>query len=97
MIEREVNRIGLTIESMTPKTATISHVTQATGGAARLPLRKVAMNPIWTQMINKAVKGATRVCSACGKSAAYTRKKAGQFYKCKYCGHRFKEKGRSKR
>jgi hypothetical protein len=55
------------------------------------------MNPIWTHMINKAVKEVTRVCSACGKAAAYPRKRAGQFHKCKHCGHRFKEKGGSKR
>jgi hypothetical protein len=55
------------------------------------------MNPIWTHLINKAVKEVTRVCSACGKAAAYPRKRAGQFHKCKHCGHRFKEKGGSKR
>ena len=55
------------------------------------------MNPIWTQMISKAVREATRVCSAYGKVGTYTRKKPGQFYKCKHCGHRFKEKGGSKR
>ena len=92
-----MNRIGLTMESMTPKTVTPSHVTLGTGGATRLPSKEVAMNPIWMQMIGKAVKEATRVCSACGKAGTYTRKKAGQFYKCKHCGHKFKEKGGSKR
>lgn len=52
------------------------------------------MNPIWHQMIYKAVKDVMRVCTNCKKAAAYPQKKAGQFYKCKFCGHRFKEKER---
>ena len=52
------------------------------------------MNPIWTHMITKAVKEAKRVCTSCGKASTYARKQAGQFYTCKHCGHRFKEKGK---
>ena len=51
------------------------------------------MNPIWQQMIFKAVKDVTRVCTHCKKAAVYQKKKKDQFYKCKSCGHRFKEKG----
>jgi hypothetical protein len=51
------------------------------------------MNPIWTQMIYKAVKDAMKVCTNCKKAAAYPQKRPGQYYKCRFCGHRFKEKG----
>ena len=52
------------------------------------------MNPIWAQMIFKAVKDVTRVCTHCKKAGVYKKKKQGEFYKCKFCGHRFKEKGK---
>ena len=52
------------------------------------------MNPIWQQMIYKAVKDVMKVCTHCKKAAAYQPKKKGQFYKCKFCGHRFQEKGK---
>ena len=55
------------------------------------------MNPIWTHMIDKAVKEVTKACNSCGKTATYARKQPGQFYTCKHCGHRFKEKGPAKR
>jgi DNA-directed RNA polymerase subunit M/transcription elongation factor TFIIS len=51
------------------------------------------MNPIWQKVIYDAVKNAIRVCPHCKKSAAYALKPAGRFYKCKHCGHKFKEKG----
>ena len=52
------------------------------------------MNPIWIQQIADAVVNVTRRCTHCGKTSKYQRKSAGQFYKCRRCGHRFKEKGR---
>ena len=52
------------------------------------------MNLIWTLMIAKAVKEARRVCTGCQKPSTYVRKQAGQFYTCKHCGHRFKEKAK---
>ena len=52
------------------------------------------MNPIWQQMIYKAVKDVMKVCTHCKKAAAYRPKEKGQFYKCKFCGHKFKEKGK---
>ena len=52
------------------------------------------MNPIWTQMIYKAVKEVMKVCTHCKKAGAYKQKPVGKFYKCQYCGHRFKEKGK---
>lgn len=45
-------------------------------------------------MAFKAVKEMMKVCTHCKKAAAYVKKQPGQFYKCKYCGHKFKEKGR---
>ena len=45
MIEREGNRIGLTMESVTPKTTTASYVTLATGGATRLPSKEGGNEP----------------------------------------------------
>lgn len=50
-------------------------------------------NPIWTQIIYRTVKNAMKKCPHCGKAAAYPQKRRGQFYTCKRCGHRFKEKG----
>ena len=44
-------------------------------------------------MIHKAVKDAYKTCSHCKKVTVYPQKQLGQFYKCKFCGHRFKEKG----
>lgn len=52
------------------------------------------MNPIWTQMINKSVIAAMKVCTNCKRADSYVPKRPGQFYKCKNCGHRFKEKGK---
>jgi transposase-like protein len=52
------------------------------------------MNPIWTQMIYEAARDVMKVCPHCKKADAYAKKRTGQFYKCKHCGHRFKEKGR---
>jgi predicted RNA-binding Zn-ribbon protein involved in translation (DUF1610 family) len=50
------------------------------------------MNPHWTQIIFQTTKKAARECAHCGKSAVYPQKKKGQFYTCKKCGHRFKER-----
>jgi ribosomal protein L37AE/L43A len=52
------------------------------------------VNPIWTKTIVDAVKRAMKTCSHCKRSAAYAKKSAGQFYTCKHCGHKFKEKSR---
>jgi transposase-like protein len=52
------------------------------------------MNPIYTQMIVSAVVHAMRVCPHCKRAAAYRPKRPGQFYKCRFCHHRFQEKKR---
>jgi len=51
------------------------------------------MNPIWTQVAYNTIKNAMKRCPHCKKNGAYPQKKAGQFYTCKHCHHRFKEKG----
>ena len=53
-----------------------------------------AMNPIWTHLVYDAARRAMRVCTHCKRAAEYALKRPGQFYKCKHCGHRFKEKGK---
>lgn len=50
------------------------------------------MNPNWLRVIHQTAKSVTRRCPHCGKPAAYAPKQAGQFYTCKHCHHRFKEK-----
>ena len=51
------------------------------------------MNPIWTKMIVDSVRNSLRKkCPHYKKVAAYPRKQPGQFYNCKNCGHRFKQK-----
>ncbi len=50
------------------------------------------MNPHWVQTIYQTIKKATKKCPHCGKTAVYEQKNAGQFYTCKRCGHRFKER-----
>ena len=56
--------------------------------------RGVNVNPIWTKVIVDAVRDSmTKKCPHCKKAASYPRKQPGQFYNCKRCGHRFKEKG----
>ena len=52
------------------------------------------MNPLWTSIIYTTTKKAMKKCSHCGKVAAYPPKRPGQFYTCKKCGHKFKEKGK---
>jgi len=52
------------------------------------------VNPIWTKMIVDAVGSTLKTCPHCKKTKPYSKKKNGQFYKCKSCGHRFKEKDR---
>jgi transposase len=58
-----------------------------------LAYKEKEVNPIWTKMIVDAVENTTKTCPHCKKVATYTRKRPGQFHKCKSCGHRFKEKG----
>lgn len=45
-------------------------------------------------MIYEAAREVMRVCSHCKKAAGYQAKRPGQYYKCRHCGHRFKEKGK---
>jgi len=52
------------------------------------------VNPIWTQMIYNATKEEVKVCTHCKKASAYQTRKRGQFYKCPFCGQKFKEKER---
>ena len=51
------------------------------------------MNPIMVKVIVDAVASAMKKCPHCKKRSAHPKKRAGQFYTCKRCGHRFKEKG----
>jgi len=51
------------------------------------------VNPHWTQIIYRTIKQAMKKCPHCGRRAAYPQKRPGQFYTCKRCGHKFKEKG----
>ncbi len=51
------------------------------------------MNPHWIQNIVSTVTAAARRCPHCHKTAAYPRKREGQFHTCQYCRHRFREKG----
>jgi len=48
-------------------------------------------NPFWISSIAATIKKLSKVCTHCGRRATYPRKEPGQFYTCKYCGHRFKE------
>jgi hypothetical protein len=50
------------------------------------------VTPIWTKLIVDAALKIRKTCTHCKRSATYQRKKPGQFYKCRHCGHRFKEK-----
>ena len=54
--------------------------------------KEVEVNPLWTKVIVDTVNSSMKTCPQCKKVAAYPRKRAGQVYKCKRCGHRFKEK-----
>ena len=49
-------------------------------------------NPIWTSVIAATIQKLSKKCTHCGRSAAYPKKEAGQYYTCKHCSHRFKEK-----
>jgi DNA-directed RNA polymerase subunit RPC12/RpoP len=72
-----------------------SEQASAGGGGLRAsrPAGEIKLNPIWTQMIYNAAKEVMRVCTHCKKASAYQMKPRGRYYKCPYCGHRFKEKG----
>jgi len=52
------------------------------------------VNPIWAKTIVDAVRRTMKTCTHCRKTSSYPQKRPGQFYTCKHCGHRFKEKGR---
>ena len=52
------------------------------------------MNPQWTQIIRGAMLEVMKVCTHCKRVALYQPKKIGQYYKCHFCGHKFKETGR---
>jgi hypothetical protein len=52
------------------------------------------MNPHWTQIIFGAVNEVMKICPHCKKVSSYSMKRVGQYYKCHYCGHKFKEKGK---
>lgn len=70
-----------------------SSVARTGRGLGPLAGKGEEVNPIWTKMIVDAVEKSSRTCPHCKKVALYARKQPGQFYKCKRCGHRFKEKG----
>ncbi len=57
----------------------------------RLDEGEVMPNPFWVSATAATVKTLSKKCPHCGKRASYPRKEQGQFYTCKYCGHRFKE------
>jgi len=64
-------------------------------GAYGLLAERINVNPLWTKVIVDAVRNSMKKkCPHCKKTASYPRKQPGQFYNCKRCGHRFKEKGR---
>jgi transposase-like protein len=50
------------------------------------------MNPIWITSIIASFKRVKRKCPLCGRTDVYFQKKVGQFYACKHCGEKFKEK-----
>ena len=52
------------------------------------------MTPIWTALLYDGTQSVMRICTQCKNAAEYIRKRAGQFYKCRFCGHRFQEKKR---
>jgi DNA-directed RNA polymerase subunit RPC12/RpoP len=49
-------------------------------------------NPIWVSLAMTTVSKLSKKCTHCGKTGTYAAKRPGQFYTCKYCGHRFKER-----
>jgi hypothetical protein len=52
------------------------------------------VNPQWMQIVFGAVQEVMKICPHGKKVSAYGEKRAGQFYKRHYCGHKFKEKGK---
>ena len=52
------------------------------------------MNPVFAQVVYDTVKRLSKKCTHCKKVGTYPKKQLGQFYQCKTCGHRFKEKGK---
>ena len=71
-----------------------SNVREPARSPGLLAREEKAVNPIFTKMIVDAVENSTKTCPHCKRVATYARKQPGQFYTCKHCGHRFKEKGR---
>jgi hypothetical protein len=55
--------------------------------------RNYMPNPLWVSIVAATAQQLTKKCPHCGKQGVYPAKQAGQFYTCKFCGHRFKEKG----
>ena len=50
------------------------------------------VNPLWIAMVSASMQKLTKICPHCRKRGVYPKKAAGQFYTCKHCHHRFKEK-----
>jgi hypothetical protein len=63
-------------------------------GQFSLSAREVSVNPQWMQIVFGAVQEVMKICPHGKKVSAYGEKRAGQFYKRHYCGHKFKEKGK---
>ncbi|NOT63070.1 MAG: hypothetical protein HOP19_22915 [Acidobacteria bacterium] len=55
------------------------------------------VNPIWVATINASLQKLTKTCPHCHRRGVYPKKSAGQFYTCKHCGHKFKEKATSQK
>jgi hypothetical protein len=53
-----------------------------------------AVNPQWMQIIRGTMKEILKVCTHCKRVSSYPPKKIGKYYKCHFCGHKFKETGR---
>jgi transposase-like protein len=50
-------------------------------------------NPIWVSIAAAAAQKLSKRCPHCDRAATYPKKQPGRYYTCKYCGHRFKERG----
>jgi hypothetical protein len=53
-------------------------------------------NPLWVSIVSATAHKLTKKCPHCSRQGVYPAKQAGQFYLCKFCGHKFKEKGTGK-
>jgi transposase-like protein len=54
-------------------------------------------NPIWASVAAATAQKLSKRCPHCDRAALYPQKRPGQFYTCKQCGHRFKERGEAAR